>query len=389
MSLVDKANLIKEQFGLPMDTPLPATVAAAAAQLHIAIDGFALQQQVDACCEALFGSASASPPPAAAASHGGASRASIEVSDTPSSAATHSLLKPAASGPSSAHRVTHRALLRAYLVELALQRMVARLDAAEDASFEGARQGAAWYAEHARAQLSPSSGCESQPAWVAWMSDATSANLAESLDDSGGAVEIPEPVGAPNPAASTAPRRLVELWAADDRAARRALLELELGRPGDGGTAIDIEVLAHASVRPGAHVGVGAAYVSQLRRWAYEHDEYSLHVHRETRTEVAASLQAARTAEERQDRSQARAAGAADDEAVALAKLQALSKRLLELDAHATMDVAPCAERPGAYTLERVVFSGHLMEFAAVVDRHSCIDDLMRVATASCTCCGS
>ena len=56
-----------------------------------------------------------------------------------------------------------------------------------------------WFAEHARMQLAPGSGCTSRPLWLAWMGTA--------LGDI-----------------------FVVLWAADERAARRAVLELRLGR---------------------------------------------------------------------------------------------------------------------------------------------------------------
>ena len=52
---------------------------------------------------------------------------------------------------------------------------------------------------------------------------------------------------------------------------------------------------------------------------------------------------------------------ASSDSALAWGKVEALSKLLLELDAHATMDVAPNPERPGTYVLNKLTFKGHLM----------------------------
>lgn len=48
-SMGTKAAALRADFGLPDDTPIPAVVAAVAAQLGVSLDGLPLVQQVDAC----------------------------------------------------------------------------------------------------------------------------------------------------------------------------------------------------------------------------------------------------------------------------------------------------------------------------------------------------
>ena len=128
-------------------------------------------------------------------------------------------------GVSSIHRVgtdaAWHAPLAAALDELHLPRLRALLEARPVESGE-------WFAEHAAAQLDPDSGCTSRPAWLAWMGSALSAAF-------------------------------VLLWAADERAARRAVLELQLGR-----SAVATHVLLHHTLH------------RQLRRSAYEAEDVEL-----------------------------------------------------------------------------------------------------------------
>ena len=87
-----------------------------------------------------------------------------------------------------------RAPLAAVLDELRLHRLRALLEVRPVGVGE-------WFAEHARMQLAPGSGCSSRPLWIAWMGTA----LGEVF---------------------------VVFWAADVRAARRGVLALGLGRMG-------------------------------------------------------------------------------------------------------------------------------------------------------------
>ena len=51
------------------------------------------------------------------------------------------------------------------------------------------------------------------------------------------------------------------------------------------------------------------------------------------------------------------------------------------------MIIAPNPSRPGSFVLNQLKFKGHLMEFAAEIDRHLQTEALEKVATVSCMCC--
>jgi hypothetical protein len=94
-----------------------------------------------------------------------------------------------------------------------------------------------WFAEYAMAQLAPGANCSSRPAWVAWTDAAALGN--EEL--------------------------VVALWSQDARAARRAILALQLHR-------------ATSAV----HILLPRAFVPQLERCANERDDTELELHGDT-----------------------------------------------------------------------------------------------------------
>lgn len=269
---------------------------------------------------------------------------------------------------SDAHRIPSDGLggLRALLAERGLWRMQALLANPH-------APGGEFFAEHARAQLSESSGCDSRPAWVAWLA---------------------EPAAAAGPE-EAAGGRLLALWAEDSRAARRCLLALELQRG-------DVRVVVGALPR---------SLLPQLERWAYEHEGFALavleaaevgeheaggagawalpHALRPTErraNECWVTLTPTRGAARERLQSEREAAGESDA-ALAWRNVEELSRRLLLLDPAATMQVAP-AERAGSFSLHEVSLKGHSMYLASEIDRHSNVDDLVNAAQASCcTCC--
>ena len=146
--------------------------------------------------------------------------------------------------------------------------------------------------------------------------------------------------------------------------------------------------------------GDGGDFAAQVQRWAYEQEGFEL---REALgasasssssggsgsgvgPSYAATLHAAE-GEELERLRKTRNEAAEADGALAWAKIEDLSKRLLELDPEATMNIAPNPLRPGSFVLNQLKFKGHLMEFAAEIDRHSNLEALEKVATVSCMCC--
>ena len=289
-------------------------------------------------------------------------------------------------GVSSIHRVgtdaAWHAPLAAALDELHLPRLRALLEARPVESGE-------WFAEHAAAQLDPDSGCTSRPAWLAWMGSALSAAF-------------------------------VLLWAADERAARRAVLELQLGR-----SAVATHVLLHHTLH------------RQLRRSAYEAEDVELLSRAcavkacdaacassadEGTNEGAddegpcaeepwpASWIAALPAPLHPDAAPAdacdglawatllvrsgdalerlrarRALAAGDDEAAALKKKEELVDQLRAKDPKAEVDVTH--EEQGKYTINKIDFNGHVFLCPVVVDRYSDVKEIVRTATTRCLCC--
>lgn len=365
-SLVDKVNLIRAQLGLSADAPIPHVVTAAAAALEVNMEGLSMPQQVALCYEALFGVQQPVDVPAAfkiPSPRRDASASPITMTSSPAPMAV--LRAPCnTNGPSKAHCCPSSSALRAFLDELTdgaavAHYMLALLDHRGSSSFDACNP-SEWYAEHACVQLVEASGCDTKPAWVAWMVD-----------------EAPEP--------GESPVRQVCLWAADGKAARRALLALELQRSG-----LSVEMRAG----PGGCASAG--YAAQVHRWAYERETYdvlpaiehtwpgaSIEGERPFEITLRAATGAALEGLQRE-----RAACADTDLALARRQLEALSKALLEKDPNATMTVGP-GERPGSYTLHNLRFKGHNMEFAIDIDRCSDVDDLVKVATTSCLCCAS
>ena len=388
LPLVAKSDLIKAQLGIPAATSIPDTVAQAAELLELVSLEGSLAQKVEACCHALFGEPSpeatvASPnisdgsQPLALQQPVAAEPAPIVLAAEPSAIAAFRT-KPASI--SSAHVVVSHSTLRGYMQQLELDGMVAELDADCGASgdtdddkkpsagtaADHDKSRAGWYAEHARAQLAPNSGCESKPAWIARVAHAARSSAS----------------GEPTLC------RLLSLWSADGKATRRALLALQLVQRG-----MSVEVRAF---------GDSGDFAAQVQRWAYEQEAFEL---REALgasgsssssssggsgsgvgPSYAATLHAAQ-GEELERLRKTRNEAAEADGALAWAKIEDLSKRLLELDPEATMNIAPNPSRPGSFVLNQLKFKGHLMEFAAEIDRHSNLEALEKVATVSCMCC--
>ena len=203
-----------------------------------------------------------------------------------------------------------------------------------------------WVAEHAQAQLAVNSGCESSPAWVAWL-------VAEQAAE---------------------PEYTLSLWAQDGRAARRALLALQL---------------QHAAVVYVA--GLPRALLPQLERWAFERGDTELLDGGSAEAEALAppsvpqalqrdalahtecsSMLAKRSGAKLEALRQARAAAGAEDEELAMERLQELSRRLLLIDPKAEMDVAPASSAPeqrGRLSVLAVRMNGHVMSWGGEIDR--------------------
>ena len=281
---------------------------------------------------------------------------------------------------SANHRVgttaAWQAPLATVLDELRLHRLRALLEARPVESGE-------WFAEHARMQLAPGSGCSSRPLWLAWMGTA----LGEVF---------------------------VVLWAAEERAARRGVLELGLG---------------HAACA--THVLMPHALHRQLRRCAYESEDLEL-LQRACPSEAcdaasdagagATGQGAAAHAEpwpaswavlptplhpttgpadacdglawatllvhrgEALARLRERRARAADaDEVAAREKQEAVVRQLRTKDPGAEVDVTH--DSRGKYVLNKISFNGHLFECPVIVNRYSDVNDIVKTATYKCLCC--
>ena len=411
LSLAAKSDLIKQQLGLPGGTSIPDAVAAATQILGLEnLDSMALAQKVEACCTALFGAsispvdvgdkeqqsqpledkpADASQPPLP-----------VVLAAEPSPVATLRAVRPLTADVSAAHHVTNREELRVYLTTLGLGRMLAELVADESAAAttkensrkmqakENSVESAAhcgehstearWFAEHARAQLSPNSGCESRPAWVARVAVEAAGGLSSDSGDGGLA------------GASELQRVTVSLWASEGKAARRALLALQLERTG---LSVHLCTYDDAAASAGGSGAVSSrnGHAAQVRQWAYEREGYELcdeveggsaHIGAVYSSVLRAATDGADKARLRESRMSAAEA----DGQLAWGKIESLSQRLLLLDPMATMNIAP-GVRPGSYVLNQLTFKGHSMEFAADIDKHSSLEALEQLATVSCMCC--
>ena len=287
---------------------------------------------------------------------------------------------------SAAHRIgtdaAWHAPLAATLDELHLQRMRALLEVRPVGSGE-------WFGDYASAQLAPGTGCTSRPLWLAWMSSA----LGEAF---------------------------VVLWAADERAARRAVLALRLGRA----AATTHVLLPHALHR-------------QLRRCAYEADNVELLSRAcaakecdavcDSSDEEATDVEGACSGEERAEawpaswaavlpaplhpdvaaadacdglvwatllirsgealaRLRARRAQAADeDEVAALKKKEEIVSQFRSMDPEAEVDVTH--DSRGKYVVNKISFNGHMFVCPVVVNPYSDVKDIVRTATSRCLCC--
>jgi hypothetical protein len=251
---------------------------------------------------------------------------------------------------SAAHIVKHHAALREFLVDKQLDGLLSHLALATVAG-DGE---SGWYAEHARAQLNPESGCESTPAWVARLvSSEANANEHDGI-----------------------PTRLF-LWASDQAAVRRALLALQLERNGRS-----VAICAWGVPK--------TAYAAQVQRWAYEHDDYEMVLPTEgaaaSDSTFVATLRAAHGSA-LEALHQDRAASSDADLEEAKGVLEALSRRLLAGDPQCMIKVARGTSRPGIWLIEQLRYKGHMMEIALEVDKHASVDALEKLATTSCLCC--
>ena len=283
-------------------------------------------------------------------------------------------------GISATHRIgtgsEWQAPLAAVLEELQLHRMRALLEKHSVSSGE-------WFAEHARMQLAPGMSASSRPLWLAWMGTA----LGEVF---------------------------VMFWAADERAARRGVLELGLGRA------------ARAT-----HVLLPHTLLRQLRRCAYESEELELleracpakacdaasdvsdgGVERMTEAQaepwpaswavLPAPLHPAaepsdecdgliwatlleRRGEALAQLRERRAQAASLDESAARAKQEEVMRQLRAKDPGAEVDVTH--ESEGKYKLNKISFNGHLFVCPVIVNKYSDVTDIVRTATYKCLCC--
>jgi len=302
------------------------------------------------------------------------------IANLPEAAPSAAIPVDPSAGVSFTHRVCTDAEwqvpLAATLAELRLHRLRALLEVRPVGTGE-------WFAEHAAMQLQPDSGCTSRPLWLAWMGTA----LGEVF---------------------------VVFWGADERAARRGVLELGLGRA------------ARAT-----HVLLPHTLHRQLRRCAYESEDLDLllrgcsfeacdaasdagedgtHHGAETHAEpwpaswavlpaplhpttgladpcdglVWATLLAHRG--ESLARLRERRAQAADaDEAAARKKQEEVVWQLRAKDPGAEVDVTHAKQ--GKYVLNKISFNGHLFECPVVVNRYSDVKQIVRNATNKCLCC--
>ncbi|KAL1527101.1 hypothetical protein AB1Y20_015784 [Prymnesium parvum] len=218
-----------------------------------------------------------------------------------------------------------------------------------------------WLAEHAQAQLGPGSGCESTPAWVVWISPSR---------------EEPE-------------HYVMALWAEDGRAARRALLALKL----------EHAMVVHVKALP-------RTMRSQLERWAYDQGDAELVEDvpggESSSLAVPSALDAQalehnecsavlvrREGEELEKLIQTRRNASAEDEEAAMGRLHEFSRRLLQIDPKAEIDVAPAITTAarGKLSVLAVRMNGHVMSWGGEIDRYTNVDELVRLACTSCQCC--
>ena len=283
-------------------------------------------------------------------------------------------------GVSANHRVHTDAEWQAPLAEVLGELGLDRLRALLEVRPVGLGE---WFAEHAVMQLAPGRGCSSRPLWLAWMGTA--------LDEV-----------------------FVVLWAAEERAARRCVLELGLSR----------------AART-THVLLPHTLHRQLRRCAYESEDLELlprpcafkecattsgagedatHHGAEAHAEawpaswavLPAPLHPATGPDDACDgmawatllvhcgeslaRLRERRARAADtDEAAAREKQEEVISQLRAKDPGAEVDVTHDGQ--GKYVLNKISFNGHLFECPVIVNPYSDVKEIVRTATYRCLCC--
>jgi hypothetical protein len=311
------------------------------------------------------------------------------------------------------HLVGEAEALGAFLRE----RRLARLE--RIFSERGLRQGE-WLAEHATAQLSSASACTSKPQWVAWCAAMAGA---PSSSDTAASADLE---------ASGSAARIVVLWAEDARAARRAVLALQLRRAcpvlvlmqraflehlercaceAESG-AIDWAVHHPAAASPqlrdarsdqdaggdetgsgrnapesnGSGTGTGTPWAAglladgsplpqgiQLPAGDFEAWGSLFEVHDQALAELRAR----------------RAADAEADAAATRRKVSELSAMLLALDPDATVEAEPEGEgQAGRHGLVvQGCLDGHPVCWGGTIDRFAVVAEVLRAIRASCGCC--
>mmetsp|Transcript_10961 Transcript_10961/g.21301 ORF Transcript_10961/g.21301 Transcript_10961/m.21301 type:complete len:287 (-) Transcript_10961:213-1073(-) len=274
----------------------------------------------------------------------------------------------------------------------------------------GRQMAGEWFAEHARVQLSCGTHCSSRPAWLAWVRHCTPTDLLSAhsgdgvhLQSSGAAQTAAAPASEAD-AESADMQPFVVLWARDNSAARRGMLALQFEQ-----------------VRGAVHVLLERSLLPQLERCARAQDDVEVQLREATSQSDgggAASSESASTdapsqqgfdaftadlgtlrpyecwatlrvlsGAAREELARKRAADGAAEDAIARARLDELSRRLLELDPSSKLHVSP-GEKPGQYSLDEVQLAGHKLSWGFVVDRFSDPGQILRLLSMmTCQCC--
>lgn len=280
-----------------------------------------------------------------------------------------------------------------------------QLDRLEGILLERGLRPGEWLAEHAAAQLSRTSGCTSRPQWVAWRAPscgpADTVGPSEEVSCASGAAVVAAAVPQTADAAG-----LLVLWAADSRAARRAVLALQLrdwvpvrvllphammqqlercAREVESG-AVDLQLfdgpeaggggappaLPHWDV--GATLADGSPVPVAVRTPPRDFEAWG--ALRELHGGELAALRARR------------AAAAEEEDAEARRRISEFSRAILALDPDATIDAQPAGRRAGSYALVvHCCIDGHNAGWGGPIDVFSNVADLLRAIRASCSCC--
>ena len=252
-----------------------------------------------------------------------------------------------------------------------------------------------WLAEHASAQLCSASGCESKPQWAAWCTPHAEAQGPSAPPDG-----------------DIAGLRVVVLWAEDSRAARRAVVALQLQR------ACPVSVL------------LSRAFLVQLERCACEAESGSIDfVPGLRRSKSSCRNPASQSGSDEcdpfhehalsdvspwpncfwqplsafeawgslfevsgdglADLRARREAAAEADVAETRRKISDLSRALLALDPDSTIEVElEQGRRAGRHALVvQGCIDGHNVSWGGPIDKFASIADTLRAIRASCGCC--